>query len=154
VTQNSIFETEISPFKQVGYLLLAVFTIDILYAIVHNLIDGGIGTDTPWVTTIAFLLVYMVFNAMMSLSAKNQNQYWFHSVMCFLIFIIIASIMAWGFSGLTMDENGGAIRWLYIVMTFGYLLLLSIARGMRKIVKIAQKQDARLRGEDESTVID
>jgi len=43
-----------------------------------------------------------------------------------------------------------SFRWIYIVFTFGYLLFLCILRAMRKIVHIAQKQDARLRGEEQN----
>ena len=54
--------------------------------------------------------------------------------------------MSWAFSGLTIDE-AGSFRWLYVVFTMGYIILLAIVRSMRRIVAMAQKQDKRLRGE-------
>lgn len=46
-----------------------------------------------------------------------------------------------------MDE-AGSFRWLYIVFALTYLVFISIVNMMRKIMEIAKKQDARLRGEE------
>ena len=60
----------------------------------------------------------------------------------------VGGLLAHYISGLSMDE-AGHFRWLYICFTFTFLVFLSIVNLMRKIVDIAKRQDARLRGEED-----
>ena len=111
-----------------------------------NLYDAG--ENFSWTIAAAFTLLFGVANSILSLAASDQNKYWMNSIFSYLVVVIIGGSMAWLFSGQTIYE-AKSFRWIYIVFTFGYLLFLSMTRVMRKIVQIAQKQDARLRGEDE-----
>ena len=82
----------------------------------------------------------------MSLKAASMNKYWSRSIMAFMGLLVVSGLLATVFSGLSIDE-AGSFRWLFVVLTFGYLVFLSIVRLMKKIVDIAIEQDDRLRGE-------
>lgn len=144
---KSIYAKNISPFVQAGgiYLLMLVFNVFSYLASFTDLIL--IKQGAPWVIFTSFILFYALINCILSIATKERNLYWLHSIISYVALGIIGGSTAWFISGLTMDE-AGSYRWILIVFTFGYVLLLSIVRAMWKIVQIAQKQDKRLRGEE------
>lgn len=101
----------------------------------------------PWTVAAAFTLLFGVINSVLSLGAKDQNKYWGSSILSYMGVLVVGGLIAWLFSGQSIHE-AKSFRWIYIVFTFGYLLFLSVVRAMRKIVQIAQEQDAALRGEE------
>jgi len=82
-----------------------------------------------------------------SISALDQNKYWMQSIIGYVGIVVLGGVLAYFFSGVNMDEVG-AYKLIYMIFTLGYVILLGVVRSMRKIVKIAQEQDKRLRGED------
>ncbi len=136
-----------TPYKQGIVVLVLILIINLLT------LAGGVGPDRffqPnifWINTIAFLLVYALFNSILSIVTEEQNKYWGSSIITFVAICVLGGLMAWLFSGLSIDE-AGSFRWIYTVFAMGYIILLAIVRSMRKIVQIAQKQDKRLRGEE------
>ena len=68
-------------------------------------------------------------------------------VFAFAILLVIGGLLAWAFSGVSIYE-AGTVSWLYFVLTFGYLVFLSIVNLIKFLVKLAQKQDKSLRGEE------
>ena len=102
----------------------------------------------PWTIAASFTLLFAVMNSVLSLGASDQNKYWGNSIIAYMAVVVAGGFIAWLVSGQNIYE-AKSFRWIYIVFTFGYLLFLSIVRLMRKIVQIAQDQDARLRGEDD-----
>ena len=64
----------------------------------------------------------------MNLPCKIQQIHWHYGVLAYI------------FSSMTITE-AGSFKWIFMVLTFGYLLFLSVMRFMRKIVEIAQKED-------------
>jgi len=144
---KSILEFQISPIIQAS-ALLAVIVLFILggrLIALTGLID--IDQGTPWLTACSFTLFYAIFSSVFSLSANDQNKYWVQSLIGYVIISVGGGGLAFLFSGVGMDQVGG-YKVIYIVFTMGYILLLVIMRSMRKIVKLAEKEDARLRGED------
>jgi len=101
----------------------------------------------PWTVAAAFTLLFGIVNSVLSLGTSDMNKYWGSSIMLYIGVMIVGGIIAWLFSGQNIYE-AKSFRWIYIVFTFGYLLFLCLVRAMRKIVQIAQEQDARLRGEE------
>jgi len=79
--------------------------------------------------------------------AKDGNTYWLHSIISFVILLVVGGLMAWAISGVSIN-NAGSVRWIYVVFTFGYLVFLSIVNFMKFLVKLAQRQDKRMRGEN------
>lgn len=143
----SPFQQEVHPLKQA-----LVFAVVLPCAIILFLLPTWIGIyevedHFPWTVAAAFTLLFGIANSVLSLAADDQNKYWGASIMCYMAVLVFGGFIAWLFSGLNVYE-AKSFRWIYIVFTFGYLLFLCMVRAMRKIVQIAQKQDARLRGED------
>lgn len=99
-----------------------------------------------WEIAFAILMGYALFNSIFSLSYHDKTVYFRDSIFCFAALAAAGGFLASYFSGLTMDE-AGSFRWLYFVFGFSYLVFISIVNLMRKIIEIAKKQDARLRGE-------
>ena len=143
MTYVSVFEKQLNPIKLSLLILSGVLGISIC----AKLLDASGIMDSkdifPWEMAFSGILFFALFNAIFSLSANDPSKYWMQSIFSFIGLVIAVSVSAWLLSGLTMDE-AGSFRWILIIFTFSYLLILSIVQAMRKIVGIAQKQDARL----------
>ena len=137
----------ISPMLQAGviFVLMLIFNIFSYIASFTDLFL--IKKGAPWVIFSSFLLFYSLINSILSIAARDGNKYWLHSILSYAGLGLLGGTTAWLISGLTMDE-AGTYRWILFIFTFGYVLLLSIVRAMKKIVTLAQKQDKRLRGEE------
>lgn len=94
----------------------------------------------PWMTAAAFLLLFALFNSVFALSSKNMGKYWGKSIYCFLGLALLAGLTAWVTSSLSINE-AGSYRWIYIVVTIGYLIFLSMISMMRTIVEFAQREE-------------
>ncbi len=94
----------------------------------------------PWMTAAAFVFCYAIFNSITSLSAKNLDNYWIKSLASFAGLVVASGLMAYLFSSLSLNE-AGSYRWIFIVLTFGYLVFLSILGFMKRIVEFAEKED-------------
>lgn len=144
--KQSIYNQDIGPFLQASFVFVVI-----LVFLVFGWITTALGMKSDptyaWLVSCSMLLFFSLFNAVLSLSAKRRNTYWLQSVIAYISLAAISGVIAWLYSGLTMNE-AGAIKWLYFVITFGWLLFLSIVRAMKKVVNIAMKQDKRLRGEE------
>lgn len=144
----SPFKKEIHPLKQALVVVLGMPVFMFLFIFPSWLGAYEADAHLPWTVAASFTLLFAVTNSVLSLAATDQNKYWGNSILSYMAVVIIGGFLAWLISGQNIYE-AKSFRWIYIVFTFGYLLFLSIVRVMRKIVKIAQDQDARLRGEDE-----
>lgn len=143
---QSIFEKQIHPLYQ-GGVAIALNLVGILFLKAvkpeENLLQEGI---VFWELSFSILMAFMLFNAVFSIPYNNRMQYFRDSIFTFLVIAAVGGLLAHYVSGVSMD-NAGSFRWLYIVFTFTYLVFISIVNLMRKIIEIAKRQDARLRGE-------
>lgn len=146
---KSIFQYQIEPKIQV----IAVLATILVTACISKLVGliGFLGKDpsATWIIACAFTLLYAVFNSIFSLTAENRNEYWGQSIIGFVVIMFGGGLIAYLFTGLSPDE-AGSFRIIYMIFTFGYLLLLVITRSMRKIITIVDREDERLRGGDGS----
>jgi drug/metabolite transporter (DMT)-like permease len=94
----------------------------------------------PWMTSASFLLLFAMFNSVSSLAVDNMMKYWGRSIYSFLGLAVASGLVAYLFSSLSISE-AGSFRWIYFVLTFGYLVFLSIVTFMRRIVEFAQKEE-------------
>lgn len=147
MSEQSIFTKQIHPFYQAGFAL-------ILNLVGILIVKAGYTADTMvqegvvlWEVSLTILLCFMLFNSVFSIAYKNTSQYFRDSVISFIALAGLGGVMAHYISGVSMD-HAGSFRWMYIVFTFTYLVFISIVNFMRKIMEIAHKQDARLRGEE------
>jgi len=138
--QTSVFERAYDPLPQalVTYAGVAVFIIGGKLVQLTGLLE--MSNRFPWMIAAAFLLFFAMLNSVFSLSSKSMMRYWGRSVYCFMGLAVLSGLTAWLFSGLTIGE-AGSYRWIFIVVTIGYLIFLSIVTFMRNIVDFAQKEE-------------
>lgn len=94
----------------------------------------------PWSISSAFLLLFALFNSLLSLRADNFTKYWGSSVYSYMALAFVSGLAAWLFSGIDL-RDAGTYRWIYLVVTFGFLVFLSMVNFMKRIVTFAEKED-------------
>jgi cell division protein FtsW (lipid II flippase) len=129
----------LNPVFQATLVLCAVLAFNLVAAFARS---AGMELEQrfPWTIAASMLLFFAAGNAIMSLMAGNMDRYWSRSILSFTALAIIAGLLAYLFSSLTMSE-AGSYRWIYIVLTIGYLVFLSMITFMRKIVEFAQREE-------------
>ena len=142
---QSIFQREIHPFLQAAVAI----GLNVIAVLAAKGVDSGYAKDGVlyWEMSFSVLLGFMLFNSVFSIPYQKRTQYFRDSIFSFLALAAIGGLLAHYLSGVSMD-GAGSFRWLYIVFTFTYLIFISIVNLMRKLMDIAKKQDARLRGEE------
>lgn len=93
-----------------------------------------------WSISSAFLLLFAILNSLMSLRADSFMKYWGASMYSFMALAFCSGTAAWLFSGIPIRE-AGSYRWIFIVVTFGFLVFLSIVNMMKKIVQFAEREE-------------
>ncbi len=88
----------------------------------------------------SFMLLYAVGNSIFSVSSDNMAKYWGQSIYSFMGLAAASGLVAWGLSGLSIGQ-AGSYRWIYIVVTIGYLVFLSMMGVLRTIVAFAQREE-------------
>lgn len=139
-TESSFFEKLYNPILQGASIFGIVF---ITMLVIKTLQWTGLADiigQAFWLIAGTAILVFAIINSVLSLSCKDMNQYWTRSIPTYATLMILNGSLAYLFSAMTMEE-AGTFRFIFTVLTFGYLLFLSIMRFMRKIVELAQKED-------------
>jgi hypothetical protein len=93
-----------------------------------------------WSIAAAFMLLFALLNSLMSLRADSFVRYWGRSIYSYLGLALCTGLAAWMFSGIPLRE-AGTYRWIYIVVTIGFLFFLSIVNLMKKIVRFAEREE-------------
>ena len=128
------------PMRQALYFIAAA-VVFMLIALAFNQ-TGWYEADKlfPWSIATAFLLLFAVFNSMMSLNADSFMRYWGRSMYSYLGLALCTGLAAWLFSGIPL-RDAGTYRWIYIVITVGFLVFLSVVNFMKKIVEFAEREE-------------
>jgi len=140
MTLMSIYERKLDPIRQAAIFFAAT----LLFMAATKALDytGFYEADRlfPWSIATALLLLFAVFNSLMSLNADSVMRYWGRSMYSFLGLALLNGAAAWLFSGVPLNQ-AQSYRWIYIVVTFGFLVLLSMVNLMKKIVQFAEKEE-------------
>ena len=131
--EASFFSKAYNPFLQAGL----VYAVILLFSLAGK---GGASETFPWLVSTAFVLFFAIFNSVLSLSAKDLNQYWGRSIAAFILLAGAGIGTAWGLSGIAIDD-AGSYRWLYMVVGISYLVFLSLLGAMKNIVEFAQREE-------------
>jgi hypothetical protein len=129
-----------NPVLQASMLFVAGFVVMLFSKILSWTGIFEANQKFPWTTAAAFIFLFAIFNSITSLSAKNLNNYWIKSMASFGTLAVASGFMAYLFSSLSINE-AGSYRWIFTVLTFGYLVFLSILGFMKRIVEFAEKED-------------
>lgn len=137
---NSFYAQAIDPARQAGL----VFALSLGALIVAKLLQStGLSEfqdHFPWTIATSFMLFFIVFNTVFSLSSPDMNKYWVRSVSCYVVLAIVSALTAYLTSSIPFGE-AGTFKWLFIVFSFSYLIFLSMVRFMRNIVEFAERED-------------
>ncbi len=137
---DSIFQKALNPFVQAAITLgLSLFML--LSSKLVNLTGiVAISERFPWTTAATFILFFAIFNSVFSLTATDTRKYWGRSMYAFLGVVLISGGLAYLFSSITLND-AGSYRWIFFVLSFGYLVFISIMVMARKIVEFAQREE-------------
>lgn len=150
MADKSIFEQPIDPVRQALWVFAAVLLFTLLGKLVQVSGMTAVSPRFPWLTAAAFLLLFAVFNAVFSVSSPNMMKYWGRSIYCFMALAIASGLTAWLFSSLSISE-AGSYRWIFIVVTCGYIIFLGMMAFLKNIVEFAQREEwnhPRMRNRD------
>ncbi len=100
----------------------------------------GVSQSFPWLTAASFVLVYAIFNSVFTLSSKNLDRYMGRSILAFLALVLVSGVLARLISGMPMDE-AGTYKWIFFVLSFCYLVFISIMGLVKRIVAYAQREE-------------
>lgn len=101
---------------------------------------GAFGQRLPWVVITAVMLLYALFNSIFCLASTHSTRYWNQSVLGYAVLAVFGGLLAWWDSGISIHE-AGSFRWLFFVVSFAYLVFISIVNLIRIIVAFAQKEE-------------
>jgi len=139
-SQDSFFEKTYNPIIQAAVMLGGSIVITLLAKAMAAVGIVDISDRFPWMSAAAFMLCFSVFNSVFSLSAPNTMKYWGKSIYCFMGLALSSGLFAWLVSSLSIGE-AGSYKWIYFVVTIGYLVFLSMMGFMKNIVDFAQRED-------------
>ena len=144
MSSDSILDKEISPFKQVGAVLVAALIFMVLSDLIPSAPYSKSAHIKPWVILCGMILFFALVNSVLSFGAKDSNKYWLFSIISFSVLLVAGGLMAWGISGVSIND-AGSVRWIYFVLTFGYLVFLSIVNLIKFLVILAKKHENKLK---------
>ena len=137
---QSFFAKAYNPVLQAAIILCAALVIMVLSKMIAGLGILYINPVFPWTTAAALMLFFAMFNSIFSLSAANVQQYWSRSIFSFIGLAAANGILAYLFSGVGIND-AGSYKWIYVVLTIGYLVFLSMMNLMKLIVEFAQREE-------------
>lgn len=140
MAETSIFERKIDPLYQAGGVLMAVFVFQAIGAALSAGTEDVMNNRWAWLCAASFLLFYAVFNAIMSATSKNILKYWGRSMYSFMGLALLSSLLAWAWSGVPINDSG-SYKWIFFVVTFAYLVFMSMIAIMKNVVDFAQKEE-------------
>ncbi len=93
-----------------------------------------------WPVAAAFMLLFALFNSLMSLRADSYLKYWGASIYSYGALAFSTGATAWLFTGIDI-RDAGTYAWIYLVVTVGFLVFLSLVNFMRIIVNFAEREE-------------
>jgi hypothetical protein len=138
--KDSLFARAFDPPVQAAVILALAFVLILGGKLVALSGITHVGERFPWLLAASMLLFFSVFNSVFLLSSKDLNRYWSRSMLSFIGLALGAGALAWLFSGLTIGQ-AGSFRWIFFVVTFAYLVFMSITRFLKVAVEFAQREE-------------
>jgi hypothetical protein len=137
---DSIFSKAYHPAMQAAIVLGLGLIVMIGGALIKMTDILSVSNLFPWMTAAAFLLFYAMFNSIFSLSSDDTNKYWGRSILAYAGLALSSGLLAYLFSSIPINE-AGSYRWIITVLSFGYLVFLSMMGFMKRIVEFAEKEE-------------
>lgn len=134
---GGLLSIRIDPLRFAGYLAA---TAVVWMGASKIMSDGAAPNLEPWTIALSLQLLFSAGAAVFMLTAESGLRNFGRSVYAFLALALADGLLAWVFSGVPLDEAGGRKK-LYIVVTIGFFVFLSIASAMRRIVRFAEREE-------------
>jgi hypothetical protein len=96
-----------------------------------------------WQIAVSLLLFFAVACSTVSLKSDNSKLNWGQSMISFIVVAFISGFCAYFFSSIHIYD-AGSYFWLYKVVTFGFMVFLSIVGLIKKVVEFAQVEDKKM----------
>ncbi len=139
---KSILDLQISPFKQVLFVFALMIVMMMITSAFPDTPYSTTSHLSPWIVVCSMLLFYSLVNCILSFGASSSMNYYLYSIISFAIILVLGGVIAWQVSGVGI-EDAGSMKWLYVVMTFSYLILLSIVNLIKFLVYLSKVKDNR-----------
>jgi hypothetical protein len=94
----------------------------------------------PWSVGAAFMLFFAILNSLLSIRAESFVKYWQASMYSYMGLALGTGLAAWLFTGVKISE-AGSYQWIYLVVSIGFIVFLSMVNFMKIIVKYAEKEE-------------
>lgn len=94
----------------------------------------------PWSIATAFTMLFALVNSLMSLQAASVAKYWGTSMYAYMAVAAVNGLMAWAFSGVPIGQ-AGSYKFIYLVITFAFLVFLSVVNFIKKIIRFAEREE-------------
>ena len=139
----NFFEKPTNQAALVAIMILVFTLLDYILPHSNSLLEANSGS---WIVATAMVLFFVILNSLFALRIDPIVPYWSRSVLLYLGLLVISYAWCYFLSGKHIDDVG-SFRWLWFVLTIVYMVFFSIARSVKRVVEIADKQDEKLRGE-------
>jgi hypothetical protein len=130
-----------TPFVLAGLIYLAALFTMLMEKAAES---GGLLTydaERTWTIATSLLLLFAVFVSILLLRTTGKvSRFWNQSMIAFVSLAIVTNFTAQAFSGKPVGEVG-SFKFLYLVVTIGFLVFISIVNLTRKIVEFAEKEE-------------
>jgi hypothetical protein len=93
-----------------------------------------------WSIGSAFTLFFAMLNSLLSLRAESFVKYWQASMYSYMALALGTCLASWGISGIPIGA-AGSYRWIYLVVSVGFIMFLTMVNFMKIIVKYAEKEE-------------
>ena len=129
-----------NPFR----LALAVLILSLI-TMIGGILLGKTGALSlnelfPWLSSAAYILLFAIFNSVISIASSDLEKYMKHSLFSFAIVLFISAGMAYVFSGISISD-AGSYKWIYSVLFIAYIALLSIGGLIKRIALALAKEE-------------
>lgn len=137
---SSFFDTPFHPLRLLiyafgGYLLLALG-----YKIleVASMLEASV--KFPYMAGAAFMFIFAMFGSLFVVKAENVSKYLGRVIYSYLGLALATILVSWLLTGKSIGEVG-SFKWIYLVLTVGFMIFLGIMVFARKIIEYAEKEE-------------
>ncbi len=129
-----------SPLVQALAVLLIAYTIMVIGWLFNRFQPENSDPLFCWSIGAAFMLFFAMMNSVLSLRADSFMKYWQASMYSYMLLALGTALVAWGLSGIPIND-AGSYRWIYMVISIGFIVFLTMVNFMKTIVKFAEKEE-------------
>lgn len=143
---ETILTKQISPFKLGAFSLGLILIID-FFSIASKNSDSVKFASAIWTNCIGMVLFYIIANALFSFNSNKTSIYIRNSIYTYILLCLSGGMLSYLITNTSIDD-AGSFKWLFIMLSMVYIIFLVLINTLKIIVAFANKQDAKLRGEE------